>query len=303
MPALPGFGYGLARWQDRGYAGSARTGVGRGGRRCPRLGGGGSGRAPSRTHASTDGVYLDGSLAMADYHRPTSDVDLLVVVPAPLPPGERRAVAQPLAHHADGRPTSGSLDLSVLTGDDAAAARYPIGYEVHYAREWHAQVVTDRFDWTVERTDDDLPAHLHSLRTRGITLAGADREDVVGSVPGHRFVAAILDDLDWLAERVDQIPTYAVLNCCRVLELVAQPDPLHDPRVLSKGEAARRAARAIPSQFCDLIGQAQASRAGEAIDVAAGPATGPSCVGVDVLVAYTQQASRRLRDFVADRAR
>jgi hypothetical protein len=40
-------------------------------------------------------VYLHGSLAMGSYHRPKSDLDLLVIVRERLPPATRGAIGRP----------------------------------------------------------------------------------------------------------------------------------------------------------------------------------------------------------------
>lgn len=65
------------------------------------------------------GVYLHGSLAMGCYYRPKSDLDLLVVVRSSLAPDVRERLTRLLLRSHDGRPTTGGLEVSVVT--EAAA--------------------------------------------------------------------------------------------------------------------------------------------------------------------------------------
>lgn len=202
------------------------------------------------------GVYLHGSLAMGCYFRPKSDLDLLVVVGGPLPPEERRRLAQICVALSDERPTPGDLELSVVQMRHTCRFAHPLAFEVHYGDSHKEQIRRGESDYTVERRDDDLAAHCTVTRARGVTLAGAAILDVFGPVPWEMYVASVLGDFDWIVEgeHILKSPYYGVLNCCRVLQLLTEGEGT----VASKVEGAAWALARLPESYRPIVGQALA---------------------------------------------
>ncbi|HLS15916.1 MAG TPA: aminoglycoside adenylyltransferase domain-containing protein [Beutenbergiaceae bacterium] len=202
------------------------------------------------------GVYLHGSLAMGSYYRPKSDIDILVLS-RPLTPAQRRQISRDLARHADSRPTSGDLELSVITARTAARARAPMSYQVHYSTTWNRRILADEVDWHQTPDDPDLPAHVMVTRHRGVVLSGPPIPEVIGQVPWPEFADAVLGDLTWIlsGETLYQDPVYGVLNICRAWHVLGTGEQV----VLSKEEGALWALEYLPERHHRLIRAALAS--------------------------------------------
>ena len=127
----------------------------------------------SQLGSQLTGIYLHGSLAMRSYYRPKSDMDLIVVVKKPLGPELAEDLGVAVATHAIGRPSVGSIELSVITAEVAKKVPVPTPFEVHYSSQWHEQILRREIDYTKERTDSDLLSHLTYVLQRGICLQEA----------------------------------------------------------------------------------------------------------------------------------
>lgn len=194
------------------------------------------------------GAYVHGSLAMGCYYRAKSDLDVLVVVPSGLTPAERRHATRALAVLAADRPTTGDLELSVLTAAQAAAHEHPRPFEVHYSSYWTADVLADRLDYAESRADPDLAAHITVLLERGATVSGPPPSELFAPVPRRHYLKSILadvEDLDLLTN-----PYYGVLNTCRVLAA------LENGAVLSKDEGGAWGLDNLRPEHHPLISQA-----------------------------------------------
>ena len=203
------------------------------------------------------GAYLHGSLAMGSLYRPKSDLDLLFVVEARLPPDRRRAVAQTLCDRSDERPIVGDLEVSVLRRADTLRYREALPFEVHYSERWKRAIRAGAVDYTLDRADPELAVHCTAARARGVRLGGAPIGDVFGPVPIEANRAAILDDLAWIlaGDHIIESPFYGVLNCCRVLALDAA---YGWDQVLSKDEGGEWALANLPEALRPTVAQALA---------------------------------------------
>ena len=200
------------------------------------------------------GAYLHGSLAMGCYHRPKSDIDLLLVTDGPLSPAQRRAAAHAGAERAALRPTIGDLELSIVRADKVGSFTHPHPFEVHVGTSWLTRIRADEVDWALDHTDPDLAAHCAVTRQRGIALSGPPPADVIGPVPPEAYLEAILDDLAWILDghHILQSPYYGVLNTCRVLKVLE----LGAETVVSKPEGADWALAHLPGVHRPIIEQA-----------------------------------------------
>lgn len=200
------------------------------------------------------GVYLHGSLAMGSYYRSKSDMDLIVVVAHPLENTVAEQVGLLIANEAFSRPTTGSVELSVITAEAAKQIQIPIPFEVHYSSDWHEKIIHHNVDYSIEQTDLDLVSHLTYVAQRGVCLHGRSIQDVFGKMQWNRFMDAVLDDLMWIleGEHILEVPFYGVLNICRVLQLLDEKmETVH-----SKDEGGEWGLKHLPQDHHPLICQA-----------------------------------------------
>jgi streptomycin 3"-adenylyltransferase len=200
------------------------------------------------------GVYLHGSLAMGSYYRPKSDIDVIVVTNGELEASLAERLGVSIARFAEERPTTGNLELSVITALTAKTVPEPTPYEVHYSTEWHDKILRREVNYGEVRTDGDLASHLMYVVQRGICLHGMPIADVFGNIMWSHFMDSVLDDLAWIVdeENILESPFYGVLNICRVLQLVSEGDC----KVHSKDEGGEWGLENLPHRFHPLIQQA-----------------------------------------------
>ncbi|TCO49304.1 streptomycin 3'-adenylyltransferase [Kribbella antiqua] len=200
------------------------------------------------------GIYLHGSLAMRCFYRAKSDVDVLVVVPETLSEAERAHAARALARRSLDRPMLGDFELSALTVAQAAQHQHPRPFEVHYSAAWTTDILTDRVDYTAQRSDPDLAAHITVVHKRGAVVSGPPPAELFAEVPHADYLAAITADLHEVlsGHTLLSTPYYGVLNACRVLATVKQGSGT----ILSKEEGAVWALDCLPTTHAPLIQQA-----------------------------------------------
>lgn len=200
------------------------------------------------------GVYLHGSLAMGGYYRPKSDIDMIVVVDKKLADNERESFAQIVAKHAETRPTTGNVELSVILSATAKVIPVPVPFEVHYSSEWHDKILSGDINYTEDKTDIDLQSHLTYVVQRGSCLYGKQINEIFGAIDWQVFMEGVLDDFYWIIEdeHILETPFYGVLNICRVLQVLQEDKQLAH----SKDEGGEWALQNLPEQFHDIIQQA-----------------------------------------------
>lgn len=204
------------------------------------------------------GIYLHGSLAMGSYYRPKSDIDLLIAINKPLDPAAREKFALLVADLSHSRPTVGDIELSVITEQNAKHFVHPLPYEVHFSSEWKDKIRQAQVDFSKEETDPDLAAHYMVVRTHGICLIGKTISEVFQSNPWDAFVEAVLDDFEWIIEKENilESPFYAILNSCRTLQMLSEPE---SRLVLNKEEGAQWALTHLPTEYHPIIQKALAA--------------------------------------------
>lgn len=202
------------------------------------------------------GVYLHGSLATGSWFPPKSDMDILVVVDCELEPDRAGALNLAIARYSLTRPTVGDIELSAITRAAAHDVPAEMPFELHYSEDWRQRIFDSQVIYGNGKTDIDLQAHLLCVKRRGICLCGAPIAEVFGDVPWQRFMAAILDDFDWIAagENIRASPYYGILNICRVLQALREDNR----QVLSKLEGGLWGLEHLPEKYAPLIEQALA---------------------------------------------
>ncbi|WP_186445605.1 aminoglycoside adenylyltransferase domain-containing protein [Paenibacillus cremeus] len=242
------------------------------------------------------GVYLHGSLAMGSYYCPKSDIDLIVVVAGKLDAERAKTVGVSIANQAADRPTTGNVELSVITGEVARTVPAPTPFEVHYSSEWHEKILQDEIFYSQEKIDADLPTHLTYVTQRGICLYGEPIADIFGHVKWECFLASVMDDLKWIVqdEHIVETPFYSVLNICRVFQLVRE----NNQQVHSKDEGGEWGLEHLPHEFHPLIQRAlDIYRSSENVH-AEQRRTGGKEWDKAALLAFRDYARVQLKDFI-----
>jgi len=211
------------------------------------------------------GVYLHSSLAMGSYYRPKSDIDLIVVVENKLNVDKRKTIAETIAKHSEQKPTTGNIELSVITADTAKKIPVPVPFEVHYSTEWHDKILSGDTDYEKDNTDIDLQSHLAYVSQRGVVLQGKPIDEAFGEIDWQIFMDGVIDDFNWIVEdeHILETPFYAVLNICRVLQLLTE----NNQQVHSKDEGGEWALKNLSEQYHAIIQQAlNAYRSSKEVD-------------------------------------
>ena len=200
------------------------------------------------------GVYLHGSLAMGCYYRPKSDLDIVVVVHNQIGADTAKKAGMAIAKQADKRPTTGNVELSIITADTAKNIPVPVPFEFHYSTEWHEKTLSGDIEYDSSKTDIDLLSHLMYVRQRGVVLTGQPIQEVFGEYDWQHFMDAVIDDFEWILEdeHIVETPFYGVLNICRVLQLISENSKI----VHSKDEGGEWGLRNLPKEYHAIVQQA-----------------------------------------------
>ena len=206
------------------------------------------------------GIYLHGSLAMGGFCAERIDLDVLAVVERSREPAQLERLGREIALLAATCPAQ-RLELSLITRAAIGCGMLEVPYELHYSPYWHERILAGQVDYTLPRTDSDLPAHLYHTARRGTILFGTPISEVFGEGNRALFLRAVLVDLRWILEgALLQQPAYGVLNICRALQLLEG-----DPGPRSKVEGGLWGLAHLPQRFLPLVETALAAQRGETV--------------------------------------
>jgi predicted nucleotidyltransferase len=192
--------------------------------------------------ANLRGLYVYGSLAFDCYNPARSDVDVLVVTKRRMAPETRRALSSVL-HRLD---RVARLEISFLSRADLEPWRCPCPFDYHFSG------TTEKHDGAGTYFASEIP----NARARGVAIYGPPPEDVLPAVPEADFWDSLVRDIRWARDRIDEIPVYAVLNCCRTLAFA------REHVILSKAEGGEWGMRELPEQFRPLAESALSAYTG-----------------------------------------
>ena len=203
------------------------------------------------------GTYLHGSLAMGCFNPVSSDIDVLIVVELKLSLEDKRTLGDSFIELVEKFPAN-KIELSVVTLDALSDFRYPTPYELHFSNENLEDFTNVDFDLMKSRDDKDLAAHFVIIKNRGICLYGEPVTKVFPDVADEYYLKSIAQDFDWSYNNVINgqedgtcsVPTYAVLNTCRVLAFIKYG------LVASKAEGGAWAIEHLPKEYAPLIVEA-----------------------------------------------
>jgi predicted nucleotidyltransferase len=196
------------------------------------------------------GVYLFGSAATGTFEAGLSDLDTVAVLSSDARDEELMALAALHDELVNNLPRwndrvevvyLSATALATFREGSATAARISPGEPFH-------RIEVDR-RWVVD---------WYRVRECGLALHGPPPAALIPPIPHQEFVQAVRDEMRQWPKRIGVRPTageqaYAVLTMCRGLRLCWTGEQL------SKGEAARWAAREVPA-FAKLIRAAVACR-------------------------------------------
>lgn len=184
------------------------------------------------------GVYLHGSAVLGGFRWDRSDLDVLVLVNAPLTDGEVSALPPRLASLV--YPANG-LELSVLTESEAMMPSLPAPhFQLHVATDgWDRRLTV--VDGRSRSGDPDLVLHLAVCREAGHALVGPPPARALAEVPLEWVNSAAVDEIRWALSH-DPPPEYVVLTAARAWFSLATG------RVVSKVDAGRWALGMVPGE-------------------------------------------------------
>ncbi|MCK4643466.1 DUF4111 domain-containing protein [bacterium] len=203
------------------------------------------------------GIYIHGSIAMNCFNHRSSDVDFLAVVKEKLDLDSKKKIIKLLLDLSDQNPVNG-LEMSIVLQAELKDFKYPTPYELHYSNEWKQRYINGTVDYSKDDADPDLAAHLVIVKKRGICLSGKPIREVFFEVPKKYYLKSILTDSEWSIGNILKgpdtgtcpVPTYGVLNLCRVLAFI------DDGIITSKKEGGEWGLGNLPTKYRQVIERA-----------------------------------------------
>jgi len=196
------------------------------------------------------GVYIHGSIAFDCFNWDRSDIDIIVVVNAPLPQQTKQQLLQTLINLADKAPPKG-FEMSVVLEKYCKTFVYPTPYELHYGNDCLDDYLKNPLSLcnNEAKTDEDLAAHFTVIKRVGIVLCGAPIAEVFSEVPKESYLDSIRNDIENAKVLITEHPVYITLNLCRVYAYMV------DGKVLSKEQGGKWGLENLPSKYHNLIAQ------------------------------------------------
>lgn len=203
------------------------------------------------------GVYLHGSLSMGCFNEKSSDIDVLVVVNGAMTLEAKQRIGRSFIELIKEFPAN-KLELSIVTMDVLQDFQYPTPYELYFSNENVDDFTGGEFDLMKQREDTDLAAHFVIIKNRGICLYGEPVSSIFPDITDEDYLKSIAQDFDWSYNNVMRgqengtcrVPTYAVLNACRVLAFIK------NGLIASKTEGGQWAIEYLPKEYTSVIREA-----------------------------------------------
>ena len=200
------------------------------------------------------GIYIHGSIAMECFNPNSSDIDFLIIVHQSLSLETKKVLAQFLIKISNDYPNP-PLEMSILLQSALENFEYPTAYEFHFSKEWKKKMEAGEIDFSKEQRDPDLAAHLTITKVHGICLVGKPTQEVFFEIPKTYYLQSIIEDGIWCINNVLNgpdtgtclVPTYAVLNFCRVIAYI------HNKIITSKKSGGEWGMQNLPEVFHPVI--------------------------------------------------
>jgi aminoglycoside 9-adenylyltransferase len=226
---------------------------------------------------SMAGAYLYGSAVMGGL-RPSSDVDVLVIVEQAVLGRERHRIVEGLLRMSGrGDGTRRPLEVTIVRRGDVVPWRYPPAYQLVYGEWLRASFEAGRVPGPI--TDPDLAIVLAKARGHGVPLVGPGASALLEAVPATDLRRAMRDSLPRLVAGVRGDERNVLLTLARMWRTAVEGD------VVSKDVAAAWAAARLEAETGALLEVARRGYRGEREDVWVG-----TDAAVDALVATLRLA-------------
>ncbi len=199
--------------------------------------------------ANLVGIYLHGSLVLGCFNPARSDVDLLAVTRRRIAAESRPPLVGALLRTSS---DDGKLEIDFVTTADLHPWRYPPPFDFHYGESWRTRLERNPMARQA-RSNVDLAAHVTIVRHAGIALTGPAPLTVFPEIPDEDYRDALLREVRWAGERMEENPVYGVLSLCRVLAYV------RDGEILSKEGGGRWGLREAPAEVRPVVEEALAA--------------------------------------------
>ena len=194
------------------------------------------------------GIYLHGSAVMGCFNPAKSDIDLIIVVGAPMSDPVKRRFMDMVAELNASAPAKG-IEMSVVTRDVCAPFVYPTPFELHFSAGYLERYRSDPDEYirNMRGTDKDLAAHFTVIGKRGRCLYGAPIKEVFAEVPRQAYMDSLMYDVENAEAEIADNAMYLTLNLARVLAYA------EEGRVLSKKEGGEWAIGLVPEEYRPLV--------------------------------------------------
>jgi hypothetical protein len=165
------------------------------------------------------GAYVGGSLALGDFDRSRSDIDLAAVTCRPLTDEDKRALVAALRQEALPCPARG-LELVVYPIRTALTPTIEPGFELNLNT---GADLTFRADFDPEIQDSHWFAIDRSILARhGVALAGPPAGEVFAPIPRSMLLPVVAESVRWHATSGERVSTQAILNACRAFRFTEE---------------------------------------------------------------------------------
>jgi predicted nucleotidyltransferase len=200
---------------------------------------------------SAVGAYLHGSAVLGGM-RPTSDLDVLVVVDQPTTEEQRRAIVKRLLKISGRRARRGParpVELNIVLASEMRPWRHPPSVELLYG-EWER----DRYEAgfvPAPRPMADFAPVIVVAQARGVPIFGPRPGDVLARVPPADLRRAILEGLPYLRSELGTDTRNVLLTLARGWFTVATGE------IVPKDVAAAWAAERLAGEPRDVMNRAR----------------------------------------------
>jgi len=202
------------------------------------------------------GIYLHGSLVMGCFNPQSSDIDFLVICRTKLDIKTKKEIIKSiLALYESKHINKKGIEFSVVLQRYLKKFIYPTPYELHFLHSWKVKYEKNLIDLTKEEKDTDLAVHFGVVNELGATLYGQPILKVFPKTRSKYYIMSLIEDFEWSLGNVLKgpdsgkcaVPTYAVLNFCRVLAYIKTK------KIISKCEGGKWGLKNMPKEYKPVI--------------------------------------------------
>jgi hypothetical protein len=194
------------------------------------------------------GIYLHGSIPMNCFNSESSDIDILVLTKNSLTETQRTNLVSDYNSVKNNCPNK--IELNVITSKVLNPFIHPTPCELYLTGGEDSVLTT--------KEDVGIASSIVVTKRYGVCLYGQEIERALPNVPRRYYLDSIARDSEWSYRNVMRgpdegecsVPTYSVLNFCRVLAAI------QNDLVLSKINGAEWGLENLPKEYKPIIKEA-----------------------------------------------